>query len=97
MYALEFEANINNGQLTIPIDLLAKLEPTQSEAVHITYNHKPRYVLLSEEIYQNLIAQKVNRSSSVWNKLLNKPCTGIKTKAEIDTQLKIERENWDKP
>ena len=96
MQTVEFEAEIKNGQLTIPVELLAQLQPyKETEAVHITHNKIPCYVLLSEEIYQNLMIKQNNApKKSAWELLLNKPFAGIRTKTEIDLQLKAERESW---
>lgn len=63
--------------------------------VHIVKRNKPAAVVLSEDDYQRLTHNKVAPPSGItalqW--LLNQPTTGQRSKAQIDTDLKDER-NW---
>ncbi len=63
--------------------------------VHIVKNNKPRYVVLTEESYQNLAHKKFNQGS-VLEMMLKKPCTGVRSKESIDSQVQDEREYWRK-
>jgi hypothetical protein len=92
MQAIRFEAEINNGQVTIPIGLLEKLQSPS-----ISHHKKNCYVVLKEETYQHLLAKTESIPKTItWELLLNKSHPGERTKSSCDAQLKEERESWDK-
>jgi len=57
--------------------------------VHVIRNNRPRYVVMSEEQYVRLIKRQ-----GLWE-LVDRPTRGTRTRAEIDAQLRGERESWD--
>ena len=65
--------------------------------VHLVKRNKPSAVVLSEEEYARLAQGKtgatpVGMTAMQW--LLNQPVTGTKRKAQIDKELRNERESW---
>lgn len=62
--------------------------------VHIIKRNKPAAVVLSEEEYQRLTHGKVAKLQGMtavqW--LLAQPVTGVRSKEEIDAELKAERD-----
>jgi len=68
-------------------------EGLQRGPVHIVKRNKPAAVVLSEEEYERLAHGKVARPQGMtavqW--LLAQPVTGMRSKEEIDAELKVER------
>jgi hypothetical protein len=65
--------------------------------VHLMKHNKPSAVVLSEEEYARLAQSKagaapVGMTAIQW--LLNQPTTGTKRKAQIDKELREERNSW---
>jgi PHD/YefM family antitoxin component YafN of YafNO toxin-antitoxin module len=68
--------------------------------VHIIKNNRPQYVVLTEEAYAQLTAQQLEQSDqidgdSLWDWLERRPWKGTRTREEIDTYLRAERDAWD--
>jgi PHD/YefM family antitoxin component YafN of YafNO toxin-antitoxin module len=71
-------------------------EGAQRGPLHIIKNSRPRLVVLTEEQYQALTSSETQRSTgrTLLGMMLEKPCTGQKTKEEIDAWLQAERGGW---
>ncbi len=68
-------------------------EALQRGPVHVIQRNRPRYVILSESEYQRL-TRGSQAQTALWQKLLNTPESGGRSKAEIDQQLAEERGGW---
>jgi len=65
--------------------------------VHVIKNNRQRYVVLTEDAYQELTAAKVSTPSTrtVLEMMLDKPASGRHTREEIDAWLQAERDSWE--
>jgi hypothetical protein len=70
--------------------------------VHIIKNNRPQYVVLTEEAYAQLTAQQLEQADQMgddfdllWDWLERRPWKGTRTREEIDTYLRAERDAWD--
>lgn len=71
-------------------------EALKKGPVHIIKNNKPTCVVLSETDYAALLQKQKIEISSLWDLLGNKTWKKTRSKKDIDTQTKKERDNWDK-
>ncbi len=64
--------------------------------LHILKRNRPAAVVLSEDEYQRLVQGRVTSpvglSAVQW--LLNQPAAGKRSKAEIDVDVRAERDAW---
>ena len=72
---------------------LAIIEQAMKKGVvHILKSDKPCYVVLTEKQYQHL--SKLEHKPNILSTILEKPCTGSRTKEDINSQVSSERTNW---
>ena len=69
-------------------------EALRSGPVHVVSRNRPRYVILSEEQYQELIGS-ATAASRLWDRLLTDPAQGTREADDILGQIREERDNWD--
>jgi PHD/YefM family antitoxin component YafN of YafNO toxin-antitoxin module len=66
--------------------------------VHILKNNQPACVVLSEAEYERLSRRRgAEPGRTAWEILLAPASQGTRTREEIDTQVKVERDAWDRP
>jgi len=73
--------------------------------VHVIRNNRPRYVILSEDDYSQLLRATApptvapvvaaTATTDIWDFLRNRPWQGTRTREEIDAHLAEERASWD--
>ena len=65
--------------------------------VHVIKNNRRRYVVLTEEAYQELTAARVGTPPlwTVLEMMLDKPAPGRHTREEVDAWLQAERDSWE--
>ena len=56
--------------------------------VHVIKNNRPLYVVMSQEDYARLIERR-----GLWE-LTDRSARGTRSKKDIDTQLRAERDGW---
>lgn len=69
-------------------------EALKKGPVHVIKNNRPKYVILSAEDYRKLAPPTAEERQSVWDFLMNRPWKGHRSKADIDRQIKEERDSW---
>lgn len=69
-------------------------EALRSGPVHVVSRNQPRYVILSEEQYQELVGSR-GSVSRLWDRLLTEPSEGTREGADILEQVREERDSWD--
>lgn len=71
-------------------------EALERGPVHVIRRNRPRYVILSEEAYRELVDGQQSKDT-LWERLLtaNGPSAG-QSKGAIDADLEAERDGWDR-
>ena len=62
--------------------------------VHIIKNNKLKFVILSEEDYENLILRAKPKKGLGLSQMLEKPATGTMNRRSIDQRIELLRNEW---
>lgn len=70
-------------------------EALKKGPVHVIQRNRPRYVILSEEAFQQLTAG-VEARTRLWNRLLEEDSAAStpRSRSQLDRELRDEREGW---
>lgn len=63
--------------------------------VHIIKNNQLKFVVLSEEDYQNLLQMGKSKKALGLSQMLEKPSTGTMTPHSINQRIKKMRDEWE--
>ncbi|MFA9462532.1 type II toxin-antitoxin system Phd/YefM family antitoxin [Thiohalorhabdus methylotrophus] len=70
-------------------------EALRAGPVHVVSRNRPRYVILSEEQYQELVRDR-RSVSRLWDRILSETSEEGREAADILGQVKEERDSWER-
>lgn len=75
--------------------ILAVEQMLPAGPIHIIKNNKLKFVVLSEEDYQNLVQRTKHKKGLGLSEMLKKPATGTMSRRSINQRIEKMRNDWE--